>query len=82
MSATNIKSILHEMIDSIEDNTVLNAIHNLLSKIALKKKDADFWDTLSDTEKKEIEEGLKDIEEGKLISHDEVMKEVKSRLKN
>ena len=34
----------------------------------------DWWNELSDVEKNSIEMGLKDIEEGKVISHEEVMK--------
>ncbi|MDP2452905.1 MULTISPECIES: hypothetical protein [unclassified Kaistella] len=34
----------------------------------------DWWNELSDAEKKSIETGLKDIEEGRVISHEEVMK--------
>ncbi|MEO5570554.1 MAG: hypothetical protein ABIT08_07745 [Bacteroidia bacterium] len=82
MSETNIKIMMHEMIDMIEDNTVLNAVYNFLSKVTGKKRTKDFWDTLSDSEKKEIEEGLKDAESGRLIAHEEVMKEIKARLKN
>ena len=34
----------------------------------------DWWHELSDSEKHSIEMGLKDVEEGKVISHEEVMK--------
>ena len=34
----------------------------------------DWWNQLSDSEKNSIEMGLKDIEEGRVISHEEVMK--------
>ncbi len=34
----------------------------------------DWWNELSDVEKNAIEMGLKDIEEGKVISHEDVMK--------
>ena len=34
----------------------------------------DWWNEISDAEKKSIEIGLKDIEEGRVISHEEVMK--------
>ena len=36
--------------------------------------ESDWWNELSDAEKKSIEMGLKDIEEGRVISHEEVMK--------
>ena len=34
----------------------------------------DWWNELSDSEKNSIEMGLKDVEEGRVISHEEVMK--------
>ncbi len=34
----------------------------------------DWWNELSDFEKNSIEMGLKDVEEGRVISHEEVMK--------
>lgn len=34
----------------------------------------DWWNELSDAEKNSIEIGLKDIEEGKVVSHEEVIK--------
>jgi hypothetical protein len=36
--------------------------------------EADLWDELSEYEKNEIELGLKDIEEGRVVPHSEVMK--------
>ena len=37
-----------------------------------KSNDNDWWDDLSDLQKKEIERGLNDIKKGRTISHDEV----------
>ena len=34
----------------------------------------DWWETLSDFEKQSIDQGIKDIEEGKTLPHSEVMK--------
>lgn len=36
--------------------------------------DEDWYEELSDTEKKSIELGLKDIEEGRVVAHSEVKK--------
>lgn len=36
--------------------------------------ETDWWNELSDSEKNSIEMGLKDVEEGRVISHEEVMK--------
>ncbi|MFN0189757.1 MAG: hypothetical protein ACKVQV_13735 [Bacteroidia bacterium] len=34
----------------------------------------DWWETLSEAQRESIEKGLKDIEDGKVISHKDVMK--------
>lgn len=36
--------------------------------------ESDWWNELSEAQKNSIEIGLKDIEEGRVVSHDEVMK--------
>ncbi len=82
MKTAELKTNLHQIIDGIEDNTILNAVYALLAKTfhprALGAK-ADFWDELSEEEKADIEHGLKDIERGKVFSHEEVMREVKTK---
>lgn len=53
----------------------------IISKIeSLQKNEPDWWDLISDDEKAEIEQGLADIEEGKVKSHDEVMSKYKKWL--
>jgi hypothetical protein len=44
----------------------------------MKKKieKTDFWDELSPSEKKEIEQGIKDLDEGKIFSWESVLKEI------
>lgn len=42
----------------------------------LYKKDKDWFDTLSPSQKKSIEQGLEDIQNGKTYSHDSVMEEM------
>ena len=36
--------------------------------------DKDWWNTLSDQQKQGVERGIKDIEEGRVTSHEEVKK--------
>lgn len=45
----------------------------------IKNKNKDDESLLSDFQKKAIDEALDDIEKGKVILHDEVMKETKKR---
>lgn len=44
-------------------------------KALLLKESVDWWNDLSDEEKAEIEEGLKQIENGEVVSHESVMKQ-------
>ena len=42
-----------------------------------KEKGTDWWDEISEAERKTIEEGLSEADRGELLSHEEVLKEVK-----
>lgn len=77
MSTAELKSNLYKLIDAIEDSRTLKAIYTLLSK--KETTEVDWWDELSDEQKADIEEGLKDIEEGCTIPHEEVMQEIRTR---
>ncbi len=53
----------------------------ILSKIeSIQQSEPDWWDIISDEEKAEIKQGLSEIEEGQLESHDKVMKHYKKWL--
>lgn len=65
------------IITQLYDLDLLDAIENLL--INSKK---DWWQTISDAEKRAIDIGLEDIKHGRVISHGQVMKEVEERYKD
>jgi predicted transcriptional regulator len=65
------------MITQLNDSDVLDAIENLLLE---SKKD--WWDTISEAEKKAIDRGLDDIKNGRVVSHEQVMKEIDKKFKN
>lgn len=44
-------------------------------KALMLKEKVDWWNDLSEEEKAEIEEGLKQIENGEVVSHESVMKQ-------
>jgi predicted transcriptional regulator len=72
MDIVELRRDLHNMIDKISDSNVLNAVKTLLSgKTATQ---SDWWDTISDEEKAEIEQGLAEADRGEVIPHEEVMK--------
>lgn len=79
MSTSELRSNLHQLIDNISDQSILEAVYTLLS--GNRTETSDWWDELSEDQKKSIELGLKDVEESRTIPHNEVMKEVRNLLK-
>ena len=80
MGTSELKSNLHQLIDDINDRSILKAVHTLLSAKHIEEED--WWDELSKEQKTSIEIGLKEAEDGKVIPHDDVMKQVRDLLKN
>jgi predicted transcriptional regulator len=78
MDVIELRTDLHNMIDKISDSNILNAVKTLLSGKAAKQ--ADWWDTISEEERAEIEQGLAEADRGELIPHEEVMAKYKKWL--
>ena len=82
MSTIELKSSLHNLIDTINDSKTLKAIYTLLKKNSAASKTNQLdWDSLSDAEKKAIDKAIKQADNGELIPHDQVMKELKTKYK-
>jgi predicted transcriptional regulator len=79
MKTAEVKSNLHQIIDSINDNSLIIWVYSILSKLILKKDTADFWETLSPEEKASIEEGIAEADRGELIPHENVLNEIKAK---
>ena len=79
MSTAELKSNLYKLIDSINDSKTLQSIYTLIKNKGV--SETDFWDELSDEQKAEIEEAIAEADRGELISHEEVMAEIKERYK-
>ena len=76
MDTIEIKTDLHSIIDQINDIRLLQAIRVLL----LGKSDkTDWFDDLSKEEKKLLEQGIRESDNGKVYSHNEILKEVNDR---
>ena len=45
-----------------------------IKRIFAKSKNPDFWDTLSEDQKEEITEGIKEIEKGETVNYEEFIK--------
>ncbi|GHU56085.1 hypothetical protein FACS189411_05870 [Bacteroidia bacterium] len=63
----------------IDDNTkdgkvMIDFLRNMEYVTFIDEPQTDWWDTISDAERQSILRGLKDVEEGRVYSHEEVMK--------
>jgi hypothetical protein len=63
---------LIQWISSLNDTSLLNFLNSL--RMSRKKNNKDWWEQLSESDKKNIELGLKDLQEGKVISSEEFWK--------
>jgi hypothetical protein len=61
-------------ISNLRDEKILSRIETI------KKEEPDWWDTISDEEKAEIEEGLAQLDRGETIPHEQVMAKYKKWL--
>ncbi len=78
MDVIELRADLHNMIDKITDSNILKAVKTLLSGKTAKQ--ADWWDTISDEERVEIEQGIAEADRGEVIPHEEVMAKYKKWL--
>ncbi len=76
MDVIQLKSDIHSLIDKVNDTSVLKAIRTILRK---QTEEVDWYDQLSDAERKSIKRGISDANSGKLIPHEEVMKKVRAK---
>jgi len=78
MDIKELRADLHNMIDKISDHNVLTAVKTLLSGKV--DKESDWWDTISEEERGEIQQGLKEADRGEVAPHEEVFKRYKKWL--
>lgn len=64
MKSAQLKLELIEWLTSLEDKEVLQS----LFRFKAIQENADWWDTLSNDQLKEIEKGIKDVKKGKTVS--------------
>jgi len=73
MSTTELKYSLFKIIDTINDSKKLKDIYSFVSE------KADIWDSLTDEQKEEIEQALKELNKGLGIPHEKVMAKYKGK---
>lgn len=74
MNTAELKNHLHKLIVETDDLDILTKIQTYFK--SLKTKNTDWWDELSDTVKKEIEEGIQQADKGDLIEHKDARKRI------
>ena len=71
MGLEAVKLEIIEWLTKLEDPEILSYLKIVKDSSSI---DKDWWNDLSYEEKKGIEQGLKDIEEGNVIAHEDVIK--------
>ena len=77
MNVLELKSDLHHLIDKINDKSILNAVRTILSRQT--EKSTDWADFLDNNLRTELEASISEADKGDVISHEEAMKQIKSR---
>ena len=60
-------------------NTEKPSLLKKVEEILKKEKESDWWDEIGEEERKAIDQGINEADNGKFIPHEEVMKEVKAK---
>lgn len=74
MSTVELKLSLHQLIDGVSDDSILEAVYTLLSKASLNQLDA--YDLLSEESKSSIQRGIEDADNGRFVTQSEVKAKV------
>ena len=77
MNTIELRSDLHELIDRVNDMSMLNAIKTILSN---QSSESDFWKELPLNIQESVKRGMVQIENGKIRTHEEVMQKHKKWL--
>ena len=75
MSTLEIKGGLYEMISKVNDEKLLMKLYELIADIVTQNlSDTDYWDELSDNQKKELENAIQESYDSKnLVEHEIVI---------
>lgn len=77
MSIQSEKNQLIQQIMELQDSSVIKKVRDFLSK---QTKNDDWYHSLSSSEKESITKGLQDLENGNVVSHEDVMTSVKNKI--
>ena len=62
------------------DNLNLSKLEKMYNLLIFKNKKIDFWNSLNEFQKNDIEQGLEDLKNGNKRDFDEVMKEINNEI--
>jgi len=79
METLELKTDIIQLVEKLDDNDVLYAIKVLLEKQFKINQKKDLWDDIPQNIKNDIETSLKEADKGKIISHQEVMNNIKKK---
>jgi len=77
MDLTTKKLELIEWLIKLKDQPLVDYLETIKDSVS---REEDWWDQLTDTQKESIQEGIKDIEEGRFQTHESVMKKYEQYL--
>lgn len=80
MSTAELKNYLHQLIVETNDSSVLKKVKEYFTSLQKESKTEDWWNVISDEEKKGIKAGIQQLKQGKGIQHKEVRKKVNQLL--
>ena len=80
MSQEELKKNIHTLVESCEDENLLEGVLKILNAIQ-KPDEPDWWSDLSETDKQRLEESYTQYEKGKVKAHKDVMKKAATWLK-
>jgi hypothetical protein len=77
VSIVELKSNLHQLIDGIQNNKLLESIHDLLSE-RKNAKAGTLWNSLSEGQKKEVMDAFEETENPEILTaHAEILRKYK-----
>jgi hypothetical protein len=79
VGTTQLKSTLHQLIDDSKNSKLLSVVYELLASDHKNVNSLDWYDSLSDVQKEEIEKALEELQSGKGIPHETVMAKYKGK---
>lgn len=79
MSTAELKSYLHKLTVETNEDSILQQVVDYFSSLK-NNQEGDWWNTISENERKSIQLGLDDFKSGKSVPHEVVMKNAQNRI--